>query len=123
MDFFELTHPHYQTDQEQDDANPVRMLHSVVLPGMICPLCGPVTGSRYLYLPVPNTAIRQRLHPGTLPQADWMDLAHEVRLAAGLPDDFVLKPGDVLGTPVAELLSRDIPDFLHCFPGVRGHFL
>jgi hypothetical protein len=117
MRFCELTHPRYRADQEQDAANPVRMLQTIVLPGMVCPSCGPVTGSRHLYLPIPNAALCQRLRPGTLPQAEWMELAHEVRMAAGLPDDYVLKPGDVLGTPVAELLDFKVPDFLHIFPG------
>lgn len=120
MRFHELTHPRYETDQTYDAANPIRFVPDIWLPGVICDECGEIwTGSRRIYLPISDPSLRRRLSGirFPVPLEKWRKLAQEVRAAISLPDDFPLEPGDVLGTPRAKVLSREIPDFLHRFPG------
>jgi hypothetical protein len=117
MLFFELTHPEYETDADDEAANPVQVVEEVAMPGIICPACGPWAGSRRLYLPVDDPRLRRCLARPPLPVQEWLELAGEVRRALALPDDVRLLPGDVLGSPAVELLRAAVPDFLHPFPG------
>jgi hypothetical protein len=118
MLFYNLTHPPYTTDFERDAANPIEVCTSIKLPGIVCSECGNTWAThRRLYLEVHDTNLRQRLGGKPLPRTEWEALAREVKSDIGLPDDFSLLPGDRLGTPVAELLAEDIPDFSHLFPG------
>jgi hypothetical protein len=118
MIFSKLTHPYYVTDQAESAANPIQPVRAIWLPGIICDECGSTwAGSRRLYLPIADTTLWRRLRGAPLPKDEWEELADTVHTTVGLPYDFDLKPGDVLGSPVAELLSSDIPDFLHPFPG------
>lgn len=117
MQFYELTHPDYETDHDHAAANRIQMEQDVFLPGMICPACGPWAGGRRLYLPVGDAGIRDQLGGKPVPPHQWTKLAQGVRAAARLSDSFLLGPGDILGTPRAELLSDTIPDFVHPFPG------
>ncbi len=118
MQFFRLTHPDYKADQAHDKTNPVKISTGICLPGIICSECGQTwAGSRRLYLPVSDPSLRARLRPAPLREAEWMALAQDVRKALNLPEDFLLWPGDDLGTPIAELKSEKIYHFLHPFPG------
>src|SRR3954462_3165348 len=104
MQFFELTHPAYKTDAEDDFYNPVRIVEDIKLPGLSCTACGATwAGSRRLYLPVRDAALRKRLSGPPLPEEEWKRLADAVRQDAELPQSFELMPGDVLGTPTVEL--------------------
>lgn len=119
MQFYKFTHPQYETDQDADKANPIRVSTGLQMPGMICSSCGEIwAGSRRLYLAVTDLALRRRLGVvAPLPEREWMQLAQDVRQVLSLPEDFEFQPGDELGTPIAELKTNNIPDFLHPFPG------
>jgi hypothetical protein len=118
MKFYQLTHPEYSTDQQDRFANPIQPVPDIWLPGIICAICGATwAGSRRIYLPITDTRLRQKLHGRPLPEADWYALEREVREQAGVPANVHLYPGDVLGIPRAELLSTEIFDFMHPFPG------
>jgi hypothetical protein len=118
MRFYDLTHPPYATDHDQDAANPIRMQEDAWLPGVVCPACGETwAGSRRIYLEVPNTPIRRRLGGAPLPLDEWRELEGAFRSAANVPDDFRLEPGDILGAPRAEILASEVPDLLHPFSG------
>jgi hypothetical protein len=127
MEFYKITHPYYETDQEHDAANPIRMIEDTWLPGVICPICGETwAGSRRLYLPINDLELQQHLSGGPIPLSEWNELARKVHIALSLPDEFQLEPGDVLGTPIGELQSIEILDFLHPFPGqfiVQAHVI
>lgn len=115
--FFKFTYPAYETDYEHDRANPAQVIKEVSLPGQICPVCGVWSGSRRIYLTITDTKLCDQLSVGPLPLPQWIELAEKVRVATGLPKDFELKPGDVLGNPKIVLQHIDVPDFLHLFPG------
>lgn len=118
MKFYKFTHPEYGSDYESSDNNPIRMIEDIWIPGIICPACGRTwAGSRRLYLPIEDETLWRKLSSEPLPLSEWNDLVHKIRTQLKLPEDYVLKPGDVLGPPIAEILDRNIPDFLHPFPG------
>lgn len=118
MQFYRLTYPDYKTDQEFNLNNPIRMIRDIWLPGIICSKCGSTwAGNRRLYLSINDESLRGQLRGGPVPQSEWENLSHQVRVTVGLPDDYLLKPGDVLGKPIAELQHSKLPDFLHPFPG------
>jgi hypothetical protein len=118
MQFYEFTHPAYGTDRAQQMANPLQTVDEVWLPGLICSVCGETwAGSRRLYLPVIEPNLLRRLGGLPLPEVEWRDLAQAVRKHVNLPEDFLLMPGDALGTPTIELLSTSISDFMHPFSG------
>lgn len=118
MRFYRLTHPYYQSDREENAANPVLPMRDVWLPGIICSACGSTwAGSRRLYLPVSDERLRRCLRGGPVPEPRWLELVAAVRRTADLPNDLKLMPGDVLGRPIAELLATELPDFIHPFPG------
>ena len=122
MQFFELTHPDYESDRAFDFANPVRIYRDTVMPGLICSVCadtqgGAWSGSRRLYLPITDALLKRRLNRWPLPETEWKVLAQAVREHVGLTDDFVLEPGDILGAPRATLLRTELPDFIYGYPG------
>jgi hypothetical protein len=120
MSFYDLTKPNYETDREDDQANSIRMVRELALPALICPGRGPWIGSRRLYLRVKDQELVQKLSSKPrvpLPEQEWHALAQEVHQHLNLPEDFELRPGDVLGEPRAELLAMPLNDFLHPFPG------
>jgi hypothetical protein len=115
--FRKLTHPHYETDNEDTAVNPIRMIEDIALPGIICPACGTWAGSRRVCLPIDEPSLLGCLRGAPISQTAWMELADQVRTSENLARDFPLRPGDVLGRPRAELLDESPPDFLHPFPG------
>ncbi len=118
MQFYHLTHPLYTSDVEEDASNPIRMIPEVWMPGIICAQCGSTwAGSRRLYLPINDTSLKRRLRGKPLPDSDWTTLAHEVAAHLHAPSPTFLYPGDILGTPMAELQSSRLPDMMHPFPG------
>lgn len=118
MTFFDLTHPHYETDYAEELANPIQIVEDVRLPGLICSKCGETwAGDRRLYFPIEDAHLLQRLSGPPLPELEWSKLVADVRANLGLPADFALMPGDILGVPTAELMHNEIPDLVHPFPG------
>ena len=116
--FYELREPEYETDDESDLANPIRQIESYHIPGIICSVCHDTWGgSRRLYIPITNSDLQQKLNSYPLQESEWRELEQSIRQSTGLPDDFLLQPGDTLGTPSFELLAFDLPDFMHPFPG------
>src|SRR4051812_37871341 len=100
MRFYHLTHPKYETDQAQTRANPVNSVDIVWMPGIVCDACGETwAGSRRLYIPITDPALRRELSGKPLPRAEWEQLAQRVRASAGLSENFYLEPGDRLGMP------------------------
>ncbi len=118
MRFYRLARPKYGSYQEQAQANPLRPIQDMYLPGVICDLCGKTwAGNRRTYLPVGDPELREQLRGRPIPWRNWVMLAEAVRRDVGLAEDAELRPGDVLGTPIAELRTGALSDFSHPFPG------
>jgi hypothetical protein len=118
MQFYHLSQPDYSSDQEEQIANPIHFIPDIWMPGIICEKCGATwAGSRRLYLTVDNADIRRRLHGKPLIEKFWRELAREVNNHIDSKTPVDLYPGDILGTPKAELLSDQIPDIMQPFPG------
>lgn len=117
--FYSLEKPIYDDFLHGEQANPVRSMTDIALPGVICDRCGNIwAGSRRTYLTIEDPELRARLrHVGPIPWGEWVALAEAVRRHLGLTDRFVLKPGDRFGAPVIELSLAEVPDFTHPFPG------
>ena len=120
VDFYRLTSPKYKSNSAEEQANLIAFKIDMSLPGRGCPFCGPWAGSRRLYLPVHDAKLQRKLRTDgwPLPDDEWLELARAVHKHLNLKDDFPLLPGDDLGTPVVDVYSSTLNDFLHPFPGV-----
>src|SRR5689334_3382314 len=91
---FRMRAPLYRSYQDEQAANPIRVIPEIRLPGLKCPVCHQEwMGDRRLYLPIRNEALRKKLNKrGYLPERSWRELESLVRADTGLPEDTVLKP-------------------------------
>jgi hypothetical protein len=113
--FFQLTHPDYETDLDDDHRNPVRMRTKYQVPGIICPVCGPRSPGGRLRIPVPHDP-HEFLGIKFLEIADWNAARERWAGLLGVDADSVL-PGSEVGPPVG-VCGRPIDeDAVHPFPG------
>lgn len=123
MNFFELTHPPYKTDQEHMKQNPVisSTKNPVYLPGIICSVCGSWASSKRIRVD-DKLVEKVKSYLGTnnildeLPYHIWEKVILEISNFMGLP--FAeLQPGALLGKPEGDLLNNPKHNILHPFPG------
>jgi hypothetical protein len=118
MNVYHLGKPRYESEESEELFNPIHAIRDYWLPGMICPRCGAWAANRRPYLPVQSKQIREQLRqPLPVDRVKWLSLAQGVRDQLGLPVDFVLMPGDVLGPAKLEVTGPIIADVMHVFPG------
>ncbi len=123
MQFYELTHPPYETDYDYNKANPIRMKAALYIPGVICPVCMGETGggwasSNRIRVKVPKkSTLRQYLMGQSLPLEQWREFVVTLRSALKIPSWMPVAPGAQIGQPKGELLSEQLPDMMHPFPG------
>jgi hypothetical protein len=118
--FFELTHPPYETDQEQH--NSVWVSDAFVgLPPVICPQCGgPWASSKKLRRPIPpDLAAALGLFPGVRTGISWDDFCRRrigwARLLEMAAED--VTPGMDLGPPLGNVQGPVRDDVIHPMPG------
>ncbi|WP_437962693.1 double-CXXCG motif protein (plasmid) [Sorangium sp. So ce119] len=115
MQFFKLTHPEYQSDQEDNSRNPVISTAVYRIPGISCNLCGPWSSSDRLRIPLPSKA-DEFLGVRFLPLRDWKLARDEwANLLHASPDD--LTPGVELGPPMGTCTAAIQEDAVHPIPG------
>jgi len=114
MQFFELTHPDYETDWESARRNPVgdygTGLH---IPTIVCEVCDRWGGGR-LRIRTPGDPEVLKLLRGYpfVPRAEWQPMAEKLAAALGVPLS-QLKPGMEIGPPSGSINRTDFPDFIH----------
>ncbi len=102
--------PEYETDRQEDRMNPLQEKHRVSMPGIRCEVCHTTwAGSRRLYLSNAEAARPLLKKVWALDAPLWHDLATSVKSKLGLPEAFLLKPGDTLSTPTYLLKGRPQP--------------
>jgi hypothetical protein len=111
--FFRLTHPPYEDDFQNEKLNPVWIESPYNIPGIVCPVCGPMGFSARLRIPLPSQDVldefRDMRH---LPLNQW--LAERSRWAEMLnlcADQ--LTPGASLGPPCGLLKGMPTSDVIH----------
>jgi len=115
MRFFKLTHPRYDTDQEDDSKNPIVTRASHRIPGINCETCGTWSSSDRLRLPLPSPA-DDFLGVRFLAVQDWLQARVEwARRLQMKPDD--IAPGAKLGPPAGQCTAPVREDAVHPMPG------
>lgn len=115
MQFFKLTHPEYQSDQESDFRNPVTSTAIYRVPGMSCILCGTWSTSDRIRIRLPPTA-DVFLGERHLPVDEWQAARDEwAKLLNISPGD--LTPGAELGPPRGACTAAIQEDAVHPVPG------
>ncbi len=116
MSFFELSSPDYETDEELEAHNPIRLSCEYFIPSVQCEICGAWASSDRIRKNFESSVLKTFRGIKFLSLSDWkaasLDWASELGVSTAR-----ITPGAELGKPQAELLSVNIDDFLHPMPG------
>jgi hypothetical protein len=116
MRFFDLTHPYYESDQEDSKHNPVRIQVKYAIPGIKCRVCGEQWASSdrvRIVLSAPESLFN---FPDILPAEDCFATIQKCAEILNV-SPVVLSPGAQIGPPQGEILKDKLDDFIHPFPG------
>lgn len=118
MEFFELTHPDYETDQAHSRHNPVQLKVDYYVPGIICEVCGNEWGSSdRVRVQLPQTqSVLDLLDGHSFPSTEWFRTIDHLSKALGVPKE-MLRPGAQIGPPRGTLRHLRFGSFIHPFPG------
>lgn len=118
MNFYELTHPEYISDQVERRSNPVKLLTNISVPSIVCDDCGLWSSSERIRKKVEMTSkAKEILRNRSIHVNDWKLAAEILSEELGI-DVELLKPGTELGMPRGEIANVELHDFIHPFPGL-----
>lgn len=111
--FFRLTHPPYEDDFQDEKLNPVWITSPYNIPGIVCPVCGPMGFSSRLRIPLPpQDILREFSGMQHLPLTQWMvDQSRWAEMLNVRPDQ--ITPGASIGPPCGLLKGMPTADVLH----------
>lgn len=121
LQFYELTHPPYTSDQQFSRMNPVQRKVEYRLPSMKCERCGTWAGSKRIRLDERlvteiSTYLQSIGNPRFVSPQEWEKIGQDLSNRTGLPKE-TLGPGADYGAPTGRIRRANIADFLHPFPG------
>jgi hypothetical protein len=111
--------PEYESDAVYSRENPFEWANQYIIPGIICPICGPWSGSRRLFLSLTDPILINRLSktPFPIPLDEWNKLTNSIAKNIGTALDLRLQPGDELGRPTGIITNITIPDIIFPWEG------
>jgi hypothetical protein len=116
--FYYMTAPWHGSDMGYSRNNPVVQIDPIAVPGIICKYCGSQwSGSGRHYLPIKDRNVLRPISSWPVPTDRWLAVVAIFREQTGMPDGFQFRPGDQVGTPIYELRTDRIHDFVRPFPG------
>ena len=122
MRFYRLTHPRYDTDQEDWVVNPVRICAKVFFPSVICPDCAERIGggwasSNKVRIDLPADLKIDEFRAGRfLPLDEWCRFRSELARRLSVREELI-RPGAQLGPPHGVVRGKKLKDILHPGPG------
>lgn len=116
--YYHLTHPYYESDHDWNIKNPIEIVNSLWLPGIICPSCGTWASSRRTYRKIIKQSIKEFLNKKPLIVENWRNMEVNVRQYLEIDDKERLYPGEIIGDPVANISRKAIlSDFIFAWTG------
>jgi hypothetical protein len=117
--FYRLDDPPYETDHQDQIANPIWTGSGFYVPAISCAVCGQTwSGSRLTYWPVKNPDLLKRLTAGPLTDSEWCDLAEELRIELNLESVNDIRPGDTVNSPTYVVDRPVRNDFVFVVGGI-----